>query len=342
MISSYTNGNVHVEIHEDGTKVRTYDGEAQPAFPESIDLKITNYCDAGCGFCHEASTKQGKHGNLDWAIGRLSGLPAGVELAIGGGNPLSHPDLVLFLGKCKARGWIANLTVHHSHLYPNGMLHEPDPAILKLQEHGLVHGLGLSVADSDSLGIAMGNNHHSHIQEIPNLVIHAVAGVTPVDDFLKMGHRNSASYTYEGDKYERITRVEPSPIPPILILGYKEYGLGIDFEKKHKADVDRNLRRWRYFLPGLLQSGLRVSFDNLALEQLQVRRLLTDEEWNLRFMGHDGEFTMYVDAVRQRYAMSSTGIRMPFEGNDGIAQAFQKIRVRAKAQREAKAACQTN
>ena len=68
IIAKYDNGNHRVTLFSDGTKIKetinpdddhfTYD------FPESFDLKITDYCDAGCAYCHENSTKKGKHANL--------------------------------------------------------------------------------------------------------------------------------------------------------------------------------------------------------------------------------------------------------------------------------------
>lgn len=53
LISSYKNGNTRVSIFEDGTKIRKYDGEAKPDYPESIDIKISNFCDLSefCQWC---------------------------------------------------------------------------------------------------------------------------------------------------------------------------------------------------------------------------------------------------------------------------------------------------
>ena len=112
----YKNGNVSVTILDNGTKIRECDGEPKIKFPESIDCKITNYCDMNCQYCHEESSINGKHADFHMLKKQLSSLPSGVEIAIGGGNPLSHPDLVVFLSWLKDRGIIANLTVNQSHL----------------------------------------------------------------------------------------------------------------------------------------------------------------------------------------------------------------------------------
>lgn len=103
LLHSYPNGNYIVSIFDDGTKVRHNNlSYFAPDFPESIDLKISNQCDMGCRMCHENSTPDGKHGDLSLPF--LSTLRAGTELAIGGGNPLVHPDLIPFLERMKDQG----------------------------------------------------------------------------------------------------------------------------------------------------------------------------------------------------------------------------------------------
>ena len=45
ILASYKNGNYHVLLYEDGTKIRYNNLETLiPDFPESFDMKISNYC----------------------------------------------------------------------------------------------------------------------------------------------------------------------------------------------------------------------------------------------------------------------------------------------------------
>ena len=111
LLTVYRNGNYTVKLYSDGTKVKTTkDDKFIADFPDSMDLKITDYCDMNCPMCHEKSSINGKHGNLNEEF--LSTLKRGTELAIGGGNPLSHPDLIPFLTGMKEQGVICNLTVN--------------------------------------------------------------------------------------------------------------------------------------------------------------------------------------------------------------------------------------
>ena len=91
---SYKNGNYVVSLSLlDGTKIRQNNLDYfEPDTIESADVKITNKCDRNCKFCYENSSMFGKHGDIlspSW----LDKLHPYCELAIGGGNPLSHPDL---------------------------------------------------------------------------------------------------------------------------------------------------------------------------------------------------------------------------------------------------------
>jgi hypothetical protein len=167
---SYKNGNTTVLIFWDGTKIRHVpDNEIpQPVKPESIDLKITDYCDHHCLFCYEHSTPSGGHGNLDHPI--LDTLSYGTELAIGGGDPLSHPGLVPFLKKMKDKGVICNLTIHCHAYCRNRQL------VNGLCNDRLIHGLGLSVGDEVNILDELLLRQY----EMPlNVIFHTIIGITP-------------------------------------------------------------------------------------------------------------------------------------------------------------------
>ena len=87
-IAKYQNGNTTVTILSDGTKIREYEDVPSINFPESIDVKISDYCDLGCKYCHESSTTKGVHGDLNKLLDVISKLPSGVELACLDGKTL--------------------------------------------------------------------------------------------------------------------------------------------------------------------------------------------------------------------------------------------------------------
>ncbi len=57
-LGTYKNGNYIVTMFDDGTKIRQtkYD-DFIPAFPENIDVKLTDKCSIGCPFCFVEDTE---------------------------------------------------------------------------------------------------------------------------------------------------------------------------------------------------------------------------------------------------------------------------------------------
>lgn len=269
LLHRYQNGNYTVLLYADGSKVRfTKDDEFSPLFPESIDLKITNYCDLGCQMCHEKSSINGKHANLDFEF--ISTLKAGTELAIGGGNPLSHPDLFVFLTRMKARKVICNLTINAEHFIDNQEL------LKSLMTNKLIYGLGISIINDNYLSevIAFAKNQS-------NTVLHLIAGI--IDEKL----------------IEKIANHDLK----ILILGYKKIGRGLNY---FSEKVNQRIKMLKNNILSLQDSFRVIAFDNLAIEQLDLKKQLDKELFDALYMGDDGRFSMYIDLVEEKFAKSST------------------------------------
>lgn len=287
LLHSYQNGNSLVSIFNDGTKVReTNDDVFIPTIPESMDVKITNKCSLEnyCKWCHEGSTKDGEHADLMGLLPVFNGLPPGVELAIGGGNPLSHPHLVWFLEKLSDMGLITNITINELHLSQYVDLIE------QLISDRLVNGIGITYS-----GIDMESLYRLNAMS-KNVVYHMIAGVHNVDDVQK--------------------------VPKVLVLGYKRIRKGDTF---FSSEVEDNIYQWYTRIP-LFLGKVPISFDNLALEQLNIKRFLPQEEWDKFYMGDDGSFTFYVDGVKMEYAISSTSTNRQPIGSMTAISIFKEIR----------------
>jgi organic radical activating enzyme len=299
ILHQYLNGNVEVVLYEDGTKERSYQDEPRPLHPESIDVKITNYCDAGCSFCHEQSTTKGVHGDLLILQEVLGVLPAGVEVAIGGGNPLDHPQLISFLEHLQEQGLVANITINQKHLFPfRGM-------IIDLITRNLVRGVGISYSSSAYL---------PHIKPIlqasSNVVFHLIMGINQVLDVVELN-----SFCRENNRECKV-----------LILGYKEFGFGINYYLKNKKIEDNKYSWYTQLATHFKDDNLVLSFDNLAIKQLKLDRYFTPEAWNEFYMGDDFVFTMYMDGVNQEFAPTSTSVERTSFSQDTLLNYFQSRR----------------
>lgn len=287
IIANYTNGGTSVTIYKDGTKVRNMISDKVVEFPESIDVKITNYCDLNCKYCHENSTIEGVHCNINSLLEVLDELPRGIELAIGGGNPLSHPELEVLLLKLKDKGFICNLTINSSHIL------KYKTKILLLLNKNLIYGLGISYNSKD---VSLIRDLMLHTN---NIVIHLIAGVSTIKVL---------------DELQNYL-----PYLKVLILGYKKFGRGIDY---YDTNIDSIIREWSVNINKYFGKFL-IAFDNLALEQLDIKRFF-GKEWDSIYMGDDFSHSMYIDAVNKEYAKTSRSIDRISFNNIKLKEYFKK------------------
>lgn len=283
MIGSYINGNYRVMIFKDGTKVRISANDIfVPERIESMDMKITNYCDMGCPMCHEKSSIKGKHADLfsPISLSILNSIPPFTEIAIGGGNPLSHPQLIEFLNFCKDKNFIPNITINLYHFI------DKYDFVKKLYDNNLINGIGISIADN----LITEDSTLEKIKSV-NGICHVIIGVTPIETLEKMENKKMK----------------------ILVLGYKIFGRGEKFYISNKPFINNMFISWEKYIKGILNFKYFdvISFDNLALNQLNIKSYVSDEEWEKMYMGDDGingkfnSASMYVDLVENQFSKNS-------------------------------------
>lgn len=302
VLREYINGDYKVSLYEDGTKIRTkLNDKNAVVLPDSIDLKITNWCDAGCAYCHEQSTKFGNHGDLQTIKNIITQMIAGSELAIGGGHPLSHPNIEEILEHAKKCGVICNMTINSKHLFPDETSNTTVlDQIIDFQNKKLLYGVGISVSHDFpwifeyhyKINTFIPTAQSERLKEIKNVVWHIICGVMSVETL--------SSYLNDKVSKQNILRAGGNNL---LLLGYKQHGFGKKYYKT--KSVEQSLKKWNYFLGQIFKSA-NVSFDNLAIKQLDIQKRMTQDQWDKFYMGKDGEFTMYIDAVEKQYCVSST------------------------------------
>lgn len=288
---NYRNGNYVVYFNtETGDKIRnTHDNEFKPAFAENCDVTITMACDGRCPWCYAGCTPNGKHGDLNAKC--LDTLHPYTELAING-NDLSHPDLVPFLKRMRDKSVIVNMTVNQKHFekYFN--------MIQSMQTQRLINGVGVSLNKATDEFVEM-------LSHCNNTIVHVINGIFSAEDAL-------ALMNHDVD---------------ILILGYKTTCRGHDYLVNHDDEIERK-QGWLYNHMQQIFDGFRtVEFDNLALEQLSIKNMVSEEVWNKHFMGSDGKYTYYLDLVNGYFAKNSTSpIHYPLmDSVDAMFQFLQEV-----------------
>lgn len=273
LLKRYKNGNTIISLFDDGTRIIDYpDNEKLNVnFPLSMDCKITNKCPMGCPMCHEKSTPDGEHGDI-MNIEFVDKLHPGTEIAIGGGAVTGHPELIPFLIKLKEIGVIPSITVHQKEF------EQKEEVIKFLIEKELIYGLGVSFSiKNDELWYK--------INKYKNTVVHLINGIHGKDVF-----------DYFANKGVKI-----------LILGYKDFGRGHDLlQTKVNEKIKENKEWLKNNIKDYINKYQVVSFDNLAIKQLNMENVLSEEKWEEFYQGDDGTSTMYVDLVKEEFAKTST------------------------------------
>ena len=293
-IGEYINGNFKTKIYEDGTRTREliphntfYDqgrymqerfalseiDMMEPEFPESIDLKITNFCMNGCKYCYANSNSSGGHAKVHDVLDVIRDMKPYTEIALGGGNVLDYPYLTDVLHEAKERKVIVNITLKDvDFIKCYDMIDE-------MTNRGLVKSIGISPTNIETLKEASELINYKN-----NVVLHLVLGLWTIENIKEIF--NITTF----DKF--------------LFLGYKTTkGNGESYYIAYKDSIQKNIKDFEEFYKNNYISDYKsVAFDNLAIDQLEldVKNLYKE-----LYQGEDGKFSFYIDLVDEEYAKSS-------------------------------------
>lgn len=280
----------------DGTKIRwSKTPYLKSSTPELVDVKITDHCTFGCAFCYQGSTPQGQHASLERVTAIFDQLAAmGVfEIALGGGEPLAHPDFGAIMEAGIRRGLSMAFTTFDPTFPDHPELHR----LYKLQHQkdvptsGNLSAIGVSVHNAQGIERLKVAKERMREREIyASVVAQSVVGATPMATTERLVHTAIAENL------------------PLLLLGYKTTGRGAGRERP--ADRDAVARILRLARKGAIEAGgsrdhgFRLGVDTAFLDR--YGDLLDD----LRIPGllrtsPEGKFSMYVDAVANTCGPSS-------------------------------------
>jgi len=269
LVADYVNGNSHIKLYDDGTRImETDDEEFRLDYPLNMDVTITHQCDHGCKFCYLNCTTDGEHADI-LKSSFLDTLHAGTELAINL-NCMNHPQLSKFLIRMRDKGVFVNGTINQDHFMRYHKVLEG------LCRSKCLWGLGVSLTKATPEFVQL-------VKKFPNAVIHVINGIIKPDD-IEILRDNGLK---------------------LLILGYKNIGRGTRYETDNEI-VLRMRQRYLYdVLPTMINHFDVISFDNLAIQQLNAKRLIDSDRWDELFQGEEGTSTFAVDMVDGVFSLNS-------------------------------------
>jgi hypothetical protein len=292
VIAQYKNGNADITITEDGTREIEYEDVLNLDSPLNIDIRVSSQCSFGmnprtgkafCSFCHESATTDGVECDYNILRDKLIGLPKGIELAIGCNKMTS--ELRKFIFWCDMMGYIVNLTVNQGHLKQFDM-------IRALVECGAIKGLGISYRSSLPFTVPQ------YILEYEHTVFHVICGI---------------------DSYHEVEALRKQGVNKVLCLGEKDFGFNLGkvdlTTKKHKE--------WYWWIHKMFSVFDVVSFDNLALKQLNIKRFFTDDNWEVF---NQNEHSFFLNAVNKTIHPSSRSNDSISWDNITLKDYFKKVK----------------
>lgn len=272
----YTNGNANIwlDLH-DGTRIIEYPDNEPLTLdtPLNIDIRVSTQCPYGyntntkkstCAFCHESALVKGQecHYGILQQVLIDANLPRGTEIALGA-NEVTR-GLIQFVKNLWKLGLVVNVTMNERYITEFG-----DTGLKQLLPY--VFGLGISYRSLQGcLSLP------DWIADYPHTVIHVINGIDDFNDVKELSV-----------KYHKL-----------LVLGEKDFGFN---RGKVNLNTEQH-KQWKSNIMQLTKIFDIVSFDNLGLQQLEIRGKITDEEYKSFYQG---EHSMYINAVEQYFAPSS-------------------------------------
>lgn len=114
--------------------------------PELADISISNHCTKGCSYCYRKSENNSEFMSLEdycYVLDAINHPTYGnvFQVAIGGGEPLEHPEFIQIIDETVARGIVVNFTTNGIHL----------SADICLRIQGKVGAVALSISRMEEL-----------------------------------------------------------------------------------------------------------------------------------------------------------------------------------------------
>lgn len=125
MINRHSNNYHFIADSQTGMTMRwgitPKDNPRMAPVPELADISISNHCTKGCSFCYRNSVPNEEFMSVDdycYVLDSMTHKDFGgvFQVALGGGEPLEHPDFIEIINATVAREIVPNFTTNGIHL----------------------------------------------------------------------------------------------------------------------------------------------------------------------------------------------------------------------------------
>jgi len=260
-------------------------------FPTLVDISITSFCDKGCKFCYQSSTKSGTHSDVDFVKNVLNELKLKgcLEVVFGGGEPSTHPKFLEIVKHAKDLGLVVGVTTKNQNF--------------------------LSIPNSKEIleninSIAFSCNNNTEAQQAIDLFdkisdktrnvsfyFQTILGLNSLDSLCDMVEfiKNDGTYFEKN----------------LTLLGYKDFGFG---KKQQPHNVDGWIERIKESVEAEYDQ-MSVGIDSIVVKKWKDQLIESGVDYR-NLVGEEGKFSCYIDCVEKKIASSSfTDTKFDFDSN---------------------------
>jgi hypothetical protein len=257
--------------------------------PDLVDIKLSDYCEFGCKFCYQGSSKDGKHASLDdlrYLLYQLESAEV-FEIAYGGGEPTQYPHLVELLKATKEHNITPNFTTKNIKWLHDNIMEVVD----------IIGSCAVSVMCSSDL------KRIQTIREFYDIRRHKICAQ------VVMG-------TVSQDTFKEIVKTACECNIPLTLLGYKNIGRGPSFQQYDYSN-------WMDVVKSVISSNdwYKIGVDT-ALVQQSTQQMLDAPNW--LYHKDEGQFSWYIDAVSKTHGPSSYDVTEPYPRPSEIIETYEK------------------
>ncbi|MGC4122167.1 MAG: radical SAM protein [Myxococcales bacterium] len=268
-------------------------------WPELVDLKITERCEAGCAYCYQDSRPDGRHAPLSAILPIVERLKEAqvFEVVLGGGEPTEHPDFHAILAAIQKAGMRAAFTTRRLEWM------DEQHRAKDVEWSRVAWAYSVQASDEVKLVSDRVRNHPRASQSVWLPAIHVVLG-TPVAN---------------PEDLEQIAQDCRDRSLRLVLLGYKRTGRGAQVEPRDDS----------HWMATCTAAGVTsLSIDTALAEQFELQlRQAGVPPWS--YDVEDGRFSMSIDAVTGLCGPSSwcePDALFPLPGSErSVERAFEEI-----------------
>jgi hypothetical protein len=295
IVEKVKNGNYYIVYGErwgrkEKARLAVEEGKLCPESPELVDIKITNACEHGCPFCYMNSTPNGKHAELRNIYRLINVFHKKTEFALGGGNVLLHPEFDKIV-KYIDNNHIANITIRYDDIKTIYSDEKIERAIDKY-----VSGIGISVQKASDVD-AVRDFIYEMLKKEKHVALHIIPEMIGVNESVAIINKmNEINDTYHNEcSYDNTMKWGQCKV---LFLGLKCTGRAKTLEHNLLSSDDLSL----LYRVSNCSFCVDTSFVNTYSDWFKSKYYDND---NLFLTRHEGEYSMFIDAVKMKAYTSS-------------------------------------